>query len=545
MGLLIPEDLPLGKLDKTERRVVQKLVSGLRDSWLVIPRVDIVADNRPFEIDVLLVSERFGMLAIEVKGGRIEVREGEWYRGGRTFRSPTRQAQDAAYALRKVLRADSALLKKVHVQHAVALPDVSTLTGHLPAGFTRRHLFLTSDLEEPDDRVHDLMVEYSQNRPLEVEQVKAIFEMVVPDIDFEWDPDAATRHARARLHRISTEQTRALATLDLNQRVLVTGRAGSGKTRLALAWSERAVARGEQVMLTCFNRPLSEWLAEAAPDNERLLVGTLQRTLMALDGIPELEAPPDAGSEWWDVEPFRHVEEHLDDVTTRFDTIIIDEAQDLAKSWRATLEKLMRPGGPCRLLRVADPAQPVYDRGFDLAEEGPDVVRAELTVNCRNTRAVAELLRCLGGAPPAPGVPEGEEPRFVVCHDEDSAVAKVGRLLDDLVVKSFVDPANILVVTGHRALRDRIRSEDPGGWGCAAWEDRHSGDIVCETIHRTKGLERDAAIVVTVDETLEDHLLYVGMSRAVSKLVVVGPEALLERLQAKARLRTRVEVDIG
>jgi len=134
MGLLIPEDLPLGKLDKTERRVVQKLVSGLRDSWLVIPRVDIVADNRPFEIDVLLVSERFGMLAIEVKGGRIEVREGEWYRGGRTFRSPTRQAQDAAYALRKVLRADSALLKKVHVQHAVALPDVSTLTGH-PGGF--------------------------------------------------------------------------------------------------------------------------------------------------------------------------------------------------------------------------------------------------------------------------------------------------------------------------------------------------------------------------------------------------------------------------
>jgi hypothetical protein len=35
------------------------------------------------------------------------------------------------------------------------------------------------------------------------------------------------------------------------------------------------------------------------------------------------------------------------------------------------------------------------------------------------------------------------------------------------------------------------------------------------------------------------------MSRAVSKLVVVGPEALLERLQAKARLRSRTEVDDG
>ena len=34
MGLLIPEDLPLSRLDRSERRVVQKLISGLRDSWI-------------------------------------------------------------------------------------------------------------------------------------------------------------------------------------------------------------------------------------------------------------------------------------------------------------------------------------------------------------------------------------------------------------------------------------------------------------------------------------------------------------------------------
>ena len=47
-----------------------------------------------------------------------------------------------------------------------------------------------------------------------------------------------------------------------------------------------------------------------------------------------------------------------------------------------------------------------------------------------------------------------------------------------------------------------------------------------------KGLERDAVIVVTADDDLGDHLLYVGMSRAVSRLVVVGPRALTTRLQA-------------
>jgi ATP-dependent exoDNAse (exonuclease V) alpha subunit len=60
-----------------------------------------------------------------------------------------------------------------------------------------------------------------------------------------------------------------------------------------------------------------------------------------------------------------------------------------------------------------------------------------------------------------------------------------------------------------------------------------------------KGLERDAVILVTVDDDLEDHLLYVGMSRAVSRLVVIGPTPMLGRLSAKARLRLLEEVGDG
>jgi hypothetical protein len=545
MGHLVPEDLPLSRLDRSERRVVQKLMSGLRDSWIIIPRYDLSTPRRPYELDVLLVNDRVGIVGVEVKGGSVEIREGEWYRGNSPLRSPVRQAQDASYALRDRLRERSPLLEHVHVQHAVALPDVAEAEGQFPEGFTRQHLLLTSDLEDPDDRLWDLLVANYQNRALTSEQLEAVVAILRPDVSFRWDPDAATRHARTMLHRVSTEQTRALATLDQNRRVLVTGRAGSGKTRLALAWSERAVARGEQVMLTCFNRPLSEWLAESALDHERLMVGTLQRLLMNLPGIPVLEAPAGAGSDWWQREPFEHAERHLAEVATLFDTIIVDEAQDLAPAWLATLEKLLRPDGPCRLLRVADPAQVVYRRGFEMSEPGPEVVRADLTVNCRNAHHVADLLRSFGGAPSAPGVPEGHPVLLQACDGLDDAVAWVGRFLDELVVQSHVDPANVLVVTGHRVLRDRIREEDPGGWGCAAWEDRHSGEIVCETIHRVKGLERDAVILVTVDDDLEDHLLYVGMSRAVSRLVVIGPTPMLDRLSAKARLRLLEEVGDG
>ena len=215
----------------------------------------------------------------------------------------------------------------------------------------------------------------------------------------------------------------------------------------------------------------------------------------------------------------------------RFDTIVIDEAQDFAPAWLEVLERLLHDEGPGRILMVTDPHQGVYDRGFQIPTAAPDLVRAELLVNCRNTHQIANLLRRLGGAPAAPGAPEGERVIFVTSQPAH-AVAKVGEMLEELVVEFQIDPANILVLTGHTALRDRIRAESPGGFACAAWEDRHDGDIVCETIHRMKGLERDAVIVVTADDDLGDHILYVGMSRAVSRLVVVGPRALTARLQA-------------
>jgi len=82
MGLLIPEGIPLDKMPASERRVIRAFQSTLRDSWLIIPRLDLINERRPFEVDVLLINDLQGTVAIEVKGGPLEVRKGEWYREG-------------------------------------------------------------------------------------------------------------------------------------------------------------------------------------------------------------------------------------------------------------------------------------------------------------------------------------------------------------------------------------------------------------------------------------------------------------------------------
>ena len=69
-------DLSVNKLTGAEARVVQLLVDGLSDGWFVIPRLDVAARRRPYEVDVLLIHPGYGLLAVEIKGGPFEIVEG-------------------------------------------------------------------------------------------------------------------------------------------------------------------------------------------------------------------------------------------------------------------------------------------------------------------------------------------------------------------------------------------------------------------------------------------------------------------------------------
>ncbi len=137
MGIVHPDRSIIRSLKGAERSFVQVLADGLSDSWFIFTRQDLWTPQRPFEIDVLLMHEKYGFLAMEVKGGPVRIEKGEWYRGNEHFKnSPIRQALNAAFEFRDYLRDHSLPLQHVHIPYALVLPDVLKIEGQLPPACT-------------------------------------------------------------------------------------------------------------------------------------------------------------------------------------------------------------------------------------------------------------------------------------------------------------------------------------------------------------------------------------------------------------------------
>ena len=281
------------------------------------------------------------------------------------------------------------------------------------------------------------------------------------------------------------------------------------------------------MLLTCYNDPLGDDMRSRLPDDRDLVVGSFFDVALAMEGLPPLEVPDDADRTFWDTIAIGHLHSHWRDVTERFDTVVIDEAQDFSPAWIAQLTQLLEPLGPRRMLMVADEAQSLYPRGFTLPSVDDGWTRCRLVNNCRNTFDIASMLcRQLGGAPAPVGGPESVGVEWVEADEAEAVVRSVGDQIDRIEGEGH-EPPRVLVATFSTQLRDRLRA----AYAFVPWEGGASTAIICENVHRVKGLEFDYVILAaSAADAVTDALLYVGVSRAIAGLTVVGPRAIAERL---------------
>ena len=523
VATLLPADFEVTSLEHSERRVCQAMLDGLDDTWVVVPAVPILVNNKDCEIDLVLVSPTMGVVLVETKGGSIELREGVWLQNARALhRTPMAQVSNAKYQLIKRMRSAHIDLHDLFITCAVALPDVDTVPAEgLGPDTPFEHVFAAPQLAFPEFAIDALLREH---QPVPAEQFAAFVRALRPDIVLDGNEGKVLQWSATRLDEETRLHLRNLQGLDTNRRVLVTGGAGTGKTLLAIEWAKRAVGRGERTVMLCFNKPIAEQL-ERSLDGVDLMSGTYHDVALRLLEPHGFRIGANPTPEYWRDELTNALEFHAAAIGAPFDTIVIDEGQDFHPHWIASLERLLDPAGARRLLVVADPSQAIYVQPWSPPD---DMMQMPLVHNLRNCLSIARVVQRLGGPTPLPSAPFGDAVEHLQAGGMKEVRKRVRDAVAHLTTKLGVPFSQIAVLTPRSRVRDELVAEPPEGVPLVRWEDRSEEGVLCETVQRTKGLERTAVILVDTSGDLDRTLLYVGISRAIASLRLVGPPALAE-----------------
>ena len=157
-----------------------------------------------------------------------------------------------------------------------------------------------------------------------------------------------------------------------------------------------------------------------------------------------------------------------------------------------------------------------------------DMMELPMVFNLRNCAAIAKLVQRLGGPTPLPSAPYGDAVVHLYAGGHKEVRKRVRDAVHELAQTYGIAFSQIAVLTTHTKVRDALLEEPIEGCPLVRWSDRSEDAVLCETVHRTKGLERTAVILVDMSNEPDKMLLYVGVSRAVSVLRLVGPSALAQ-----------------
>src|SRR5690606_2318225 len=183
--------------------------------------------------------------------------------------------------------------------------------------------------------------------------------------------------------------------LAAQRRAVILGVAGSGKTIIAAEKARRLATQGFDVLFTCFNRPLAEFLTETVGRTERVTVSTFHGLAERLGTEAGLIGPDPAR----DTAYFDGLPDVLDRALQalpghRFDAIVVDEGQDLDQEWWLPLLDLLRDRERGIVYVFGDANQDLYharepaELGVVMPESPPVFY---LTENRRSTRAIHDF----------------------------------------------------------------------------------------------------------------------------------------------------------
>jgi hypothetical protein len=504
------------------------------------------------EADFVVLHPQHGLLVLEVKGGKTIRHDGHrWFRdtaeGPREFQDPFKQARRNMHALLDIVKERSGgRVRKDDFVHgyAVVFPHMD-YEGEPPPHADRAIVISRRHLPFVDQSIVAAFRAWTaEPRPLAYEQYRTllndclmprfrVFRPIGPDISVVTD----------RLLELTETQAKVFEGLYIQDRVLVEGVAGSGKTFLALQRALAFARAGKRTLFVCYNKELAAWIRRQVAEDPTIAE---YRTLLTVRNFHALaaELADAAGMEFrpvnggqltqafWDDE----VPDLLDQAvlaldaaghSIQFQAIVVDEAQDFSLGWWYALTQslLEVPNGP--VYAFMDPNQSL--RGEVQRPPVEFDARFHLNVNCRNTRKIAAASASILNLRPGTfaRAPAGAELRILrastLQHQKGLVLNELRKLLD----REDVSPRQIAVIGPAAKAKGSLADvEEISGVRLLTTTDgwRDGEGLLITTARSFKGLEADVVLLYDLGDfspLFRKEDLYVACTRAKALLIVV------------------------
>ncbi len=525
----------------SEREVWQRLCGQLGDDCVLLTNYRLSDRHKDHEADVVVLMPDSGIVVVEVKGSHVWIEpDGGWMiqrHGHGEAIHPVDQARDGMYALRHYVESDPRWGSRVRVRwsHHVVLAHTDLDDDFATPECPRWQVSGANDLEQLGRRIWDTTsLHRSDARPPTRDDTDLIREILVGRNLPPRDPTAVADDRAALADRLTMEQSQLLGVTRLLNRVEIRGGAGSGKTVLAIRQASdlaggRTTGVRQRVAVVCYSYGLASHLRRelltGSTAKRPAFVGTFEDLARGW-GIEITASRND--SDFWEF----HLPVLMADRArmlpdaTRFDAIVVDEAQDFADDWWTPLVGALRDEATGGIYAYSDERQRVFAR---FGRPPLALVPLVLDHNLRNTRQIAESFLPLAPASMVLRGGEGPAVEFIPVPTGEAIGAaddQVERLLDE-----GWHPRDIALLTvGERHPVQKERQESLGFAGY--WDDYWSNDDVFYShVLAFKGMERRAVVLCINEDGTRDRSrerLYVGLSRATDRLVVVGdPDVVL------------------
>ncbi|MCF6158537.1 MAG: hypothetical protein E3K32_08165 [wastewater metagenome] len=551
--------------------------SPFAKDWIILHSLNLSQHTKRLygEIDFLVLIPDGGIYVMEVKGGNVKCVDGVWHftdKFNNTYTSnigPFNQAKDAMFSLR------SAIEKEYGKGHKFT----KILSGFLCA-FPHVSFDKHSVEYEPwqildKDSIRDNMENFFQNLiQLFIQKHKGqkwfSEKDSLPDVndlnllcDFLRGDFERVRTIKERLLEFdkqvksyTTEQYRILDSVQINNRSVTQGSAGTGKTMIAIESAIRAASEGKTVFLTCYNRLIGEWMQKQVDEwKDKITVSNLHSYLFEVSKGFDYDKTQSNNQDFYT----KYLPALLKDIFQKgiekqFDKLIIDEGQDLIREGYLSLFDSMVVGGLTNgnweiygdFERQAIFAQLSKKEMLSLIYKVAQPANFLLKINCRNTKQIGEETSLLSGFEKPPFLLEyleGIPVEYAFYNNQKHQAELLEKQLKQLSENRL--PLNEMIIVSPKKFENSCASSVSG---ITIRVIKHTNEISAEqsyysfaTVQSYKGMESNYILIADIEDLTSDNaksLLYVGMSRARYGLIMLIAESM--RSQYRIILKSKL-----